>query len=305
MSDLVLSHNSEQHKVPRAPRLAAGLAKLRRRLPWLNSLGKAARAQVSRPAIIGQRRPKIAVLSPIPPDRSGVAHFTAASLPELSRRAEIHVFTGTDRPHLIPGAASINPLANLRSAALGFDRVIGIMGNSRFHVRIFENLVGSGGACILHDSRLANLYCRSLGMERALQQAGRELGRPVSRQEIDSWLSDENRLETLFLGELAAACDPLFLHSKGATRIVRERYGIDPVYLPFAIYRPWEPEALTPSARSKARDKLGIAADEIVIATFGLVHATKGPEACIEALKLLRDGASKRACILSAAPPET
>jgi glycosyltransferase involved in cell wall biosynthesis len=67
------------------------------------------------------------------------------------------------------------------------------------------------------------------------------------------------------------------------------RYGVAPVYLPFSIYRPWTARELTPACRAAARTRLGIAANEVVIATFGFVSPSKAPKECIWALDVLRN----------------
>ena len=39
---------------------------------------------------------KIAVLTPLPPTRSGIAHYASMLLPDLGRRAEVRAFESTD-----------------------------------------------------------------------------------------------------------------------------------------------------------------------------------------------------------------
>ena len=50
------------------------------------------------PAVLRGYRPRVALLSPLPPDRSGVADYTAATCVELGRLVDLHVFTETARP---------------------------------------------------------------------------------------------------------------------------------------------------------------------------------------------------------------
>jgi glycosyltransferase involved in cell wall biosynthesis len=243
---------------------------------------------VARPSIRRGRKAQVAVLSPLPPDRSGVADFTAASLPELGAVVDVHVFSDTASPATLEGAASLRPLSSFPALYADFDRVVGVVGNSPFHTGIFDVLLRYGGACIEHDSRMLGFYRVCLGVERAIRQAERELKRRLHEGELMSWLADENSSKSLFLGELVAAAEPLFLHSARTVRLVRERYGADAVHLPFAIHRPWPSEALTPEARAEARERLNIPTSEIAIATFGMVHPTKGPQECIWAIEMLR-----------------
>lgn len=234
-----------------------------------------------------QGRARVALLSPVPPDRSGVADYTAACCVELGLRVDLHVFTETVNPAPIANT-TISPLSALPMLSGGFDRVVGVMGNSHYHTRIFRLLMRYGGACICHDVRLAGFYAAMLGWDHALATASAELGRPVGRSEVDGWLADESTLKATFLGELAVQAEPFILHSPPVARIVAERFGREPICLPFSIYRSWSAAELLPSRRKEARARLGIGDGEVLIATFGFVAETKAPGECIWALDLLR-----------------
>ncbi|MGH7086138.1 MAG: glycosyltransferase, partial [Acetobacteraceae bacterium] len=259
---------------------------------WQAAAAEAAAAKASgelpaRPLVLRGRRPRLALLTPLPPDRSGVADYSAASLAELGSRVELHLFTATKSPAPVRGAASIRPLSALPFVSGAFDRVVSVLGNSDFHLGIFRLLLRHGGAAIAHDARMLGFYRTLLGMERSRAVASAELGRPVTAAEIESWLADEGSLPTLFYGELAAACTPLIFHSPLTARLAAGRYGIPPLWLPFALYRRWSEEALQPAERQAARARLGLPPEEVVLASFGYVQATKHPEACIWALAML------------------
>lgn len=244
--------------------------------------------RLAAPPIVLRRKPRVALLSPLPPDRSGVADYTAATCVPLGELVELHVFTDTRNPGPLRGAARVEPISALPHLTAGFDRVVSVVGNSHFHVRIVEQLRRYGGVCIAHDARMLGYYLVLMGAERAQAVAARELGRPVSEAELRNWLAAEDTMEALFLGELAESASPLIVHSPITARFLRERHGIAPVYLPFSIYRPWSAAELTPAKRDMARARLGIVVHEVAIATFGSVHPTKAPEECIWALDLLR-----------------
>jgi len=260
------------------------------RRAWSAVVAQAARRPLLPPAaMVGRRRrPRVAILSPLPPDRSGVATYTAASLGEIGRHLDLHVFTETGNPLPVAGPQTIQPLSALPHLSSVFERVISVVGNSHFHLSIFQHLRRYGGACIAHDSRLLHFYHSCLGEVRCKEQAERELGRPLAGGEIDRWLRDESTLETQFLGEIAQISEPLLLHSKVTVRLVEERYQAHPVYLPFCIYREQAANALTPEARATARRRLEISDDTILIVSFGIVNASKAPGDCILALQILR-----------------
>ncbi len=145
-----------------------------------------------------------------------------------------------------------------------------------------------GGTCIAHDARMLGFYCVLLGHERALAVAAKELRRPVTDAELNAWLSDEGKLQALFLGEIANSAAPTIVHSQVTAEMFQLRYGIAPEYLPFSIYRPWLAEELTPASRVHARARLGVRPDEVIIVTFGFVGTSKAPRECIWAIDVLR-----------------
>jgi glycosyltransferase involved in cell wall biosynthesis len=246
------------------------------------------RLEARAPTVLRGRRPRVALLSPLPPDRSGVADYTAATCTELGRLVDLHVFTETAHPTSLRNVATVRPLGAFPHLNPAFDRVVSVVGNSHFHLRIFELLLRYGGACIAHDARLLGFYAILLGRDRALALASQELGRPVTDDDLNRWLTDEGTLEALFLGEIAKSAAPMIVHSRVTARIVGERHGVAPAYIPFSIYRPWSPDALTPAARVAARERLALPQGEVVIATFGFVHESKAPEECVWALETLR-----------------
>jgi glycosyltransferase involved in cell wall biosynthesis len=246
------------------------------------------RLPATAPAVLRKSRPRIALLSPLPPDRSGVADYTAATCSELGSLVDLHLFTEAKRPRPMPASTSIRPLSALPHVAAGFDRVVSVVGNSHFHLRIFDMMHRHGAACIAHDARMLGFYCGLLGRERSLAVAGRELGRQVEEGELDTWLADESRMEALFLGEIAESASPMIVHSPVTAREVRRRHDVCAVHIPFALYRSFTATDLTIEARALARARLGFAKGEVAIATFGFVHSTKAPAECVWALYLLR-----------------
>lgn len=246
------------------------------------------RLEQNAPAVLRGHRPRVALLSPLPPDRSGVADYTAATCTDFGRLVDLHVFSETKQPAPLRHVASVRPIDALPYVSTGFDRVISVVGNSSFHVRIFNMLRRYGGACIAHDARLLDFYRWQIGKERTLAVASKELHRTVTEAELNAWLEDEGKLEAMFLGEVADSATPTIVHSLVTARTFRDRYATDPVYLPFSIYRPWTAAELTPAHREAARERLGIPRGEVAIATFGFVHSTKAPDDCVWALEVLR-----------------
>ncbi len=233
-------------------------------------------------------RPRVALLTPLPPDRSGVADYSAATCPALARRVELHVFTPTRDPVTPPGVASVNPLSALPAASSRFDRVVAVLGNSVYHLDILKILLHHGGAAILHDGRMLDLYASTRGHAGTAALAEAELGRPLAADELAAWLAGTVAPKALILAEIAGAAEPMLMHSAAAAEDVACRFGRPVIPLPFAIYRPAPPGARDPASRHQARSRLGVAEGETLLASFGFIHPSKAPLDCIWALERLR-----------------
>jgi glycosyltransferase involved in cell wall biosynthesis len=255
---------------------------------WAKASDLVARRRPKLKGVLRGVRPRIAFLSPMPPDQSGVADYSAATIRELGKLADVHVFSKHVPVGTPEGAASAQKITALPSLSSGFDRVVGVMGNSHFHLEVFELLERYGGACIEHDNRLLGFYGILLGSARARSVASRELGRLVTEEEIGSWLQDESRLKATFLGEIAEWASPMFVHSRVTAQIVQEHFSKPAVYLPFSIYRQWEIDPTDCALKMAARNRIGVSSKEFSIISLGFVHSNKAAEECIWSIDLLR-----------------
>ncbi len=234
------------------------------------------------------RRPRVAMLTPLPPSRTGVADYSAACCADLGALVDLHLFTPTEHAAWPDGAASVSPLSAFPLVSSRFDRVVAVLGNSVFHLEILRLLLRYGGAAILHDGRMLDLYAGHTSLELTQAMAERELGRPLRHNEIWSWLAGDQPPAALILSDVAAAAEPLVMHSLAGAAEVGRRYGIEVRHLPFCLYRPLAEADLSPGARAAARARLGVTRETVFIASFGYVHPSKAPVDCVWALRLLR-----------------
>ncbi len=247
-----------------------------------------ARARPSSAAVLRGAKPRIAVLSPLPPAPSGVADYTAATLRPLKAVADLHMFTTTPNAAWEDGWASLQPVAAATASVAPFDATVSVIGNSDHHVEILDYLLDRGGACIAHDARMINFYAILKGMPKATAIAAHEMNRPVDEVELTHWLHNQRDLPTLFLSEVVRASDPLLVHSVTTAKEIERLYGKAPKLLPFAQYRKPVTGRLTKAGREKTRKLLGIAPGRVVLVTFGIVSEDKAPAELIWALSMLR-----------------
>jgi glycosyltransferase involved in cell wall biosynthesis len=242
----------------------------------------------AKPAVVRGARPKLAILTPLPPAPSGVAAFSAATLTPLAEHADI-ISSPIRR---IPTATAPSCRSHRRQPSgvyRRFDAVVSVVGNSDHHVGAFSYLLEHGGAAIAHDARMINFYLSLLGMERALQVAHAEGETQATPELLEHWVHNQRDLPILFLSEIVKAASPLIVHSHLTADRIQRLYGSAPRVLPFAQYRTLERRELSQNARLAARRTLGWRDEDFVVCTFGNVADDRAPDELVWATKLLRD----------------
>jgi glycosyltransferase involved in cell wall biosynthesis len=237
---------------------------------------------------IGGARPRVAVVATWPPAVSGVADHTAAICREFGKLADVEVFTATVNGTAVENVAAIHPVSAQPYVSSRFDATLSVIGNSHHALEAFLYVLDYGGAAIVHDARLIDFYFLRFGIARTLAVASREAKRDVTLDELRDWLRDQSRLPVLFLSEIAARADPLFVHSGITANLMSNLYSRTPVVLPFAQYSDIRPEAINRTAMLAARADLNVPEDEALIVSFGIASIDKAPLDCVRAVSLLK-----------------
>jgi glycosyltransferase involved in cell wall biosynthesis len=243
-----------------------------------------------RPRGSSSSRPRIALVSPFPPQRSGVADYTAFTFGHVANYADVAVYsdafrTDTDRP--VP----VKPLSSEPYLSRDFDVVVNIIGNSHFHLPILDLLGSYGGATVAHDNRMLEAYRLDRGdtwVARLL--SGSE--RAVAPYEIGDFLSDLDRLPSIGYEFIVRQSSPLIVHGRALAERIAAETGVRPAVVPFVPYRvPDHP--LDDATRRRVRGELGLSEGVRHIGTFGIVdRRTKGTDLIIGAIAWLRQWGS-------------
>lgn len=236
----------------------------------------------------GDKRPRIAFLTPWPPERSGVADYSMVTCRALSALCRLDVFT-----RAVPTKATELPegrIFDLDSPELderNYDRIVHVIGNSHFHKPILDRLVSHGGAAVIHDARLLDYYYYHLSPPDMADLTARVVGRPVTRAEIDSWINRPSRMESMFLDDVLESADPVLVHHRGFAEEIGKRYGVPVRYVPFAMTKDIDVGVFADTRKVQARSRIGARPDSILVAAFGLVAKTRGDGECLYAVKHL------------------
>lgn len=219
--------------------------------------------------------PRIALVSPMPPARSGVADYSMQLLRALSEQALVDVYTSTDaaRP-VIPGVNwfPYDHLPTMLRLRGDYDEIFYAMGNSQHHYECLRLLRAHGGAVLAHDVRYTGFFSvahtekpflvdeRTAGTLQRLH-AGHLPERFAELRHLAA--EDYYRTNDLLISPIAEAADVVFVHS--ATAATLARLNLPAAHRPKVARLPFG-NTLRPHLRDKPAD---------TIASFGIIDLLK------------------------------
>ncbi|MDA8221047.1 MULTISPECIES: glycosyltransferase [Desulfosporosinus] len=257
--------------------------------------------QRTTPICISPRRLKLAYISPLLPERSGISDYSAELLPELACYYDIDVIVAQDTVSdtWVKANCSIRSVEWFRANAPRYDRVLYHFGNSPFHQHMFALLDEIPGTVVLHDFFLSGIVshidfngdvpnCWAIELYRAHgYQAMQERFHATSRDEV-VWKYPCN------YGVLHNARG-IIVHSENSRRLAESWYGA-------SVAQDWLVVPLlripaTVQDRTRARQALNFDADDFIVCSFGLLGPIKLNERLLKAW-LSSSLAKNQSCIL-------
>ncbi len=238
---------------------------------------------------------RLAFFSPLPPARSGIARYSAALLPHLSRLATVDVFVEGAEPPEVETATGwpARPAADFSGPwnGRGYDICLYQMGNSvRYHSDIYRTLLRYPGVVVLHDLNLHSLIAELTMGTGNIGAYLREMAWAFGR---DGLLWSQGALQ----GEHDYQIEryPLFqrVAQTGLGALTNSEHARAAVShacpdLPIARVNL---AALGPQAGdyASARKRLGIAPETLIVAAFGYVTTRKRIDATLDAFGRFRE----------------
>lgn len=297
LTDDVFRASLEQH----------GLAQARR-FSWDDSARRALAAlenfvagRVTPAVELPRARPRLAYVSPLPPDRSGIADYSAELLPELARHYQIDVISPLAQladPWMRANCTLRSP-DWLRAHAAHYDRVLYHFGNSHFHQHMFALLDEIPGVVVLHDFFLS-------GIAAHMESSGYRPGFWVDALYVShGYRAVSERFHAADATEVLyryPVCLPVLrgalgviVHSENSRRLASSWYGAAGAARWNVIpHLRWPEQAVS---RAEARRQLGLQDDDFVICSFGLLAPTKLNHRLLDAF-LASSLAQERRCKL-------
>lgn len=227
----------------------------------------------------GPGRPRLAYLSPLPPQASGIADYSAELLPELSRHYQIDVIVN-DREDV---ADRWRHGFNARSMqwfddnADRYDRLLYHFGNSSFHQHMFGLLERHPGTVVLHDFFLSGAvahadttgYVPGMWVDALYRSHG--YAAVLDRHRA----ADVGDVLWKYPTNLAVIqqANGIIVHSEFSRSLANRWFGAA-VSAQWALIPHLRQPVATPD-RSAARAALGIDDDTFLVCSFGIIGPTK------------------------------
>ncbi|SMB22409.1 Glycosyl transferase, group 1 [Sterolibacterium denitrificans] len=221
-------------------------------------------------------KPKLAYVSPLPPERSGIADYSAELLPVLSGHYQIEVIV--EQKNIanpwIREHCPVRSVAWFMQHAHAYDRVLYHFGNSHFHQHMFAMLQAVPGVVVLHDFHLSNIehhmqatgYAPGFFTQALYQSHGYAALQDLARAEDIAEVVWKYPASRAVLENSVGT----IVHSPNSVHLAQRWYGLDTSSLKII------PHLRVPDANAgSARRTLGFADDDFIVCAFGLLGPHK------------------------------
>lgn len=256
-------------------------------------------------------RSRLAVFSPLPPCRSGIADYNANFLPHLARHFEIDLYVDNYQvtDEALTSQFRIFNARDFDAVARSYDAILYELGNSEFHAHMLPVLEKYPGIVVLHDAYLSGLYGYldfNLGeagrfaseMLNAHGPAARRLFAPIQRHPDANSAAMVNLPCTKPVLEKAIG---IISHSPFNLEVARRHYpeGWSAPYRIIPQMVPM-PRLWSSAERAEARRQLALRESDTVITTFGHIAWTKWGDRLLDAFLTSRLSNDAGICLVFA-----
>jgi glycosyltransferase involved in cell wall biosynthesis len=264
-------------------------------------------AMLESATVIGTaQRARIAIVTCLPPDESGIANFSAKHLPSVDAAIDVYsqvrdvalfLRTRVMFEQQSGGRARLYPMSSMlaRDAGGHYDKIVFVLGNSEHNIesfRLLEAISGLGGAnravCYLHDPCCHNVVQLAKQLEASdyLGYLADVYSMPFAHSGgIESWQAHKMAVDAGVLGVRAIAAlgvRHFLVNSVAASSLIRndlspelrDQTSVD------VLFHPVFPAEVTEADAEKA--------DVLTVGSFGATAYSKGTDVVLAAVRLLR-----------------
>lgn len=238
---------------------------------------------------------RIALFSPLPPKRTGIATYSQYLSAALSEIADVHLFDTDVTNAMVSSAMPVIDFAKDPQFLTKLDDYDGciyqIGNNPLYHLEIYKVLLRKPGIVVLHDTVLYYLiaglnigglvkeFCLNYGVERL-----DEVWKLVESCPSGDILRYKNPERYPFLKRVFDQATAIIVHSNTSKKQIQEAGYKGPVQVIHLLSYESDEALPNKAERDELKVSLGIAEGELVIGSFGFIGATKRLPSLIDAL---------------------
>jgi glycosyltransferase involved in cell wall biosynthesis len=229
-------------------------------------------------------RQRLAVVTPMPPERTGIATYSSALLPYLAQYYDVVVVTNAPQDLGTSGALTRRSMDWFREHGADFDRIVYQVGNSPFHAPMLDLLRVHPGVVVLHDFFLSGLLAHE-ELHGDLSTAWTDSllyshGMPAVAERFRDGGVESARAAYPCNLEVLQRAEQVIVHSEHSRRLAEQWYGIgassDWTVVPHLA-------ELRSGDRAAARNALGVPDDAFLVCGFGLIDPAKQSRRLVQA----------------------
>jgi len=222
-------------------------------------------------------RKRLAFISPLPPTKTGIAHYSGELLPELSKYYDIEVIVDqvTVSDPWISRHCSVRDVPWFESHVDTYDRILFQVGNSAFHQHMFDLIRDYSGVVVLHDFYLSGIMAHRDFQGLAPGSWPKALYQSHGYPALKAFGSMEGaELIWQYPASLSVIQEALGLivHSPHSIDLGKQWYGGDVGQWTVIPLLRTQPIAFD---REDSRQRLGLEDRDIVVCAFGHLGPTK------------------------------
>ncbi|MBB4798182.1 glycosyltransferase involved in cell wall biosynthesis [Brevundimonas bullata] len=233
-------------------------------------------------------RPRIALVTPMFPDKGGPPHSSLDLAMALTELCDLDIWTNSDMLPL--HRKKVSNVYRLSDAfpADRYDEIIYVMGNHKMYAPIYAMMRRYGGVVIQHDAHMLDFLNATLGRGGLEDLLLRELGYRPPAHDIGALIKDLAAFGRPLLSPIVETAHGVIVHSPTARSVIDNLYDSHVEYFPVGMPYPFDVEKLAPDQRLQAKLSFGVDPRVPCIVSFGEVHLQKGAKQCLFVLNELR-----------------
>lgn len=224
------------------------------------------------------RKPRLAFVSPLPPERTGIADYSAELLPALAEHYEIEIVVAQGRvtDAWVDRHGRTRDIAWLKGHAHEIDRVLYQLGNSPFHRHMLPLMQEVPGTVVMHDFYMSGLMAWMESRGGAPDAWVQALYAAHGYVAVRAWHRDPAAAKRDYPVNLDPIryANGIIVHSQYSKHLAQTWYG-KPVSADWAVIPLLRGQLPISFDRNAAKQSLGFAANNFVICSFGFLDESK------------------------------